>query len=77
MARPPKSNDKRRPAQTAGAGKTGKIPGIIHGEVPPREILLEFIQDNPDRANKRGNAAPTTLPRPRAFTQRAHRQDQQ
>jgi len=53
VARPPKSNDRRRPAQKAGAGKTGKIPGIIHGEVPSREILLEFIQDNPDRANKR------------------------
>jgi ribonuclease R len=54
VARPPKSNDKRRPADKAGATKTGgKIPGIIHGAVPPREILLEFIQDNPDRANKR------------------------
>ncbi|MDB5550169.1 MAG: rnr [Rhizobium sp.] len=32
----------------------GKPPqGIIHGAVPPREILLEFIQDNPDRASKR------------------------
>ncbi|WP_425523766.1 ribonuclease R [Rhizobium setariae] len=25
----------------------------MHGVVPPREILLEFIQDNPDRASKR------------------------
>ena len=56
MARPPKSNDKRRPAKNAGAQTSrtgGKLPGIIHGEVPSREILLEFIQDNPDRANKR------------------------
>jgi ribonuclease R len=28
-------------------------PVIIHGAVPPRETLLEFIADNPDRASKR------------------------
>jgi ribonuclease R len=45
----PRSNDKRQPAKTsAGPRKT-----IIQGVVPPREILLEFIQDNPDKANKR------------------------
>ncbi|CAN7319441.1 ribonuclease R [Rhizobium sp. LjRoot254] len=50
MGRPPKSNDKRQPARKPA----GKPPqGIIHGAVPPREILLEFIQDNPDRASKR------------------------
>ncbi|MGI2035827.1 ribonuclease R [Rhizobium panacihumi] len=27
--------------------------GIVHGAVPPREVLLEFIADNPDRASKR------------------------
>ena len=53
MARPQKSNDKRQPAKKAAGTKSGKIPGIIHGEVPSREILLEFIQDNPDRATKR------------------------
>ncbi|WP_235916707.1 ribonuclease R [Ciceribacter naphthalenivorans] len=26
---------------------------MIHGEIPPREVLLEFIADNPDRASKR------------------------
>ncbi|MCM2395626.1 ribonuclease R [Rhizobium sp. S95] len=26
---------------------------MIHGAVPPREVLLEFIADNPDRASKR------------------------
>ncbi|SSC72566.1 unnamed protein product [Ciceribacter sp. T2.26MG-112.2] len=26
---------------------------IIHGEIPSREVLLEFIADNPDRASKR------------------------
>ena len=50
MGRPPKSNDRRQPARKP----PGKPPqGIIHGAVPPREILLEFIQDNPDRASKR------------------------
>jgi ribonuclease R len=53
VARPQKSNDKRQPAKKSAGAKGGKIPGIIHGEVPPREVLLEFIQDNPDRANKR------------------------
>lgn len=49
MARPPRSNDKRQPAKkSAGVATT-----IIQGVVPPREILLEFIQDNPDRASKR------------------------
>jgi ribonuclease R len=49
VARAPRSNDKRQPA----AKPAGKPPGIIQGEVPSREILLEFIQDNPDRASKR------------------------
>ncbi|MCB1444643.1 MAG: RNB domain-containing ribonuclease, partial [Rhizobiaceae bacterium] len=57
MARAPRSNDRKQQARkSAGAegGRSGgKLPGIVHGEVPPREILLEFIQDNPDRANKR------------------------
>ncbi|WP_244484643.1 ribonuclease R [Rhizobium sp. Root149] len=26
---------------------------IVHGVVPPRDILLQFISDNPDRASKR------------------------
>jgi ribonuclease R len=49
VARPPKSNDKRTPAKKP----VGKPAGIIQGVVPPREVLLEFIQDNPDRASKR------------------------
>jgi ribonuclease R len=44
----PRSNDKRPAAKTAGTSKT-----IIQGVVPPRDILLEFIQDNPDKASKR------------------------
>jgi len=37
-------------------GKTSSVsekPVIIQGAVPPREVLLEFIADNPDRASKR------------------------
>jgi ribonuclease R len=49
VARLPRSNDKTRPAKKSA----GSPQGIIHGAVPPREILLEFIQDNPDRASKR------------------------
>ncbi|MDE1158989.1 MAG: ribonuclease R [Neorhizobium sp.] len=30
-----------------------KKPAIIQGAVPPREVLLEFISDNPDKASKR------------------------
>ncbi|WP_310214639.1 ribonuclease R [Neorhizobium sp. 2083] len=34
------------------ASPTGK-PVIIHGAVPPRDVLLEFIADNPDKGSKR------------------------
>jgi ribonuclease R len=53
VARAPRSNDKRQPAKKSAGAQGGKLPGIVHGEVPAREILLEFIQANPDRANKR------------------------
>ncbi|ATN33993.1 ribonuclease R [Rhizobium sp. ACO-34A] len=61
MTRPPRDTDtdtaprnrrERRAEKAAGAAKSGKQP-IIHGAVPPREVLLEFIVDNPDRASKR------------------------
>ena len=29
-----------------------EIP-LIHGEIPPREVLLRFIADHPDKASKR------------------------
>jgi ribonuclease R len=45
----PRANDKRQSAKKFADPKQT----IIQGVVPPREILLEFIQDNPDRANKR------------------------
>lgn len=35
-------------AKIAGGGSA-----IVHGAVPPREVLLEFIAENPDRASKR------------------------
>ncbi|GEO86411.1 ribonuclease R [Ciceribacter naphthalenivorans] len=48
---PASGNRRSRRAEVAGA--KGKTPTIIHGEIPPREVLLEFIADNPDRASKR------------------------
>ena len=48
---PASGNRRSRRAEAAGA-KSDK-PVIIHGEIPSREVLLEFIADNPDRASKR------------------------
>jgi ribonuclease R len=45
----PRSNDRTKPTAKAAGPKQP----IVQGVVPPREVLLEFIQDNPDRANKR------------------------
>jgi len=45
----------RRPDRTV-RGKTSsesEKPVIVQGAVPPREVLLEFIAENPDRASKR------------------------
>ena len=39
--------------KTSAAATAGDKPAIIHGAVPPRDVLLEFIADNPDRASKR------------------------
>ncbi len=42
-----------------GFGRTGRgkkvleSQGIIHGEVPPRDVLLKFIAEHPDQASKR------------------------
>ncbi len=44
---------RRAVAKTAGAKPAGESLPIIHGQVPPREVLLSFIADNPDRASKR------------------------
>ena len=35
------------------ASRSRKPDEIIHGEIPPRDVLLKFIADNPDRASKR------------------------
>ncbi len=54
-ATPASGNRRSRRAEAAGAktAKTADRPAIIHGEVPSREVLLEFIAENPDRASKR------------------------
>lgn len=48
---PGSGNRKSRRAE--GAAKAKETGAIIHGEVPSREVLLQFITDNPDRASKR------------------------
>ncbi len=47
------ANRKARRAANAAAGAVPDKPVIIHGEVPPRDVLMQFITDNPDRASKR------------------------
>ncbi|MDB5525667.1 MAG: ribonuclease [Rhizobium sp.] len=49
----PRANDKRQSAKKTAGTPPATSKAIIHGAVPSREILLEFIQDNPDRASKR------------------------
>lgn len=48
-----------RTKQSKRSGRAGRdlppdadIP-LIHGEIPPREVLLRFIADHPDKASKR------------------------
>lgn len=43
----------RKAALRAEKAALGDPTVIVHGVVPPREILLQFITDNPDRASKR------------------------
>ena len=50
---PDPASGNRRSRRAEAAGASGDKPTIIHGEIPPREVLLEFIADNPDRASKR------------------------
>ncbi len=47
---PPQS---RKAALRAELAASGDRSIIVQGVVPPREVLLEFIADNPDRATKR------------------------
>lgn len=46
-------NRKSRRAEGAARAKAGNPSALIHGEVPPRDVLLQFITDNPERASKR------------------------
>ncbi|MQY48284.1 ribonuclease R [Rhizobiales bacterium RZME27] len=49
-----KPNSRRTDRRANGEPKTASGgSAIVHGAVPPREVLLEFIADNPDRASKR------------------------
>jgi len=50
---PTPASGNRRSRRAEGAGAKSDKPAIIHGEIPSREVLLEFIADNPDRASKR------------------------
>ncbi len=54
----------KAPRKTSGSagdgfGRTGRgkkvleSAGIIHGEVPPRDVLLKFIAEHPDQTSKR------------------------
>lgn len=46
-------NRKSRRAEGAARARAGNPSALIHGEVPPRDVLLQFITDNPERASKR------------------------
>ena len=50
---PGSGNRKSRRAEGAAKAKAGNPAALIHGEVPPRDVLMQFITDNPDRASKR------------------------
>lgn len=58
MSKKPREDNKTTPASRKAAlraelAASGNPSVIVHGVVPPREVLLEFIADNPDRASKR------------------------
>ena len=50
---PGSGNRKSRRAEGAAKAKAGNPAALIHGEVPPRDVLMQFITENPDRASKR------------------------
>jgi len=39
--------------RTARSKRVNESEGIIHGEVPPRDVLLKFIAEHPQQASKR------------------------
>ncbi|OCP01235.1 MULTISPECIES: ribonuclease R [unclassified Ensifer] len=43
----------KKPARATKAGPAPTSEPIIHGAVPPRDVLMRFIAENPDRASKR------------------------
>ncbi len=47
------SPSSRKAALRAELAESGDRSIIVQGMVPPREVLLQFIADNPDRATKR------------------------
>ena len=55
MARDPRDRLRsgKRPARTGRDLPPGADVPIIHGEVPPREVLLRFISEHPEQASKR------------------------
>lgn len=58
MTKRPREENKHSPLSRKAALRAelaafGDRTVIVHGVVPPREVLLEFIADNPDRASKR------------------------
>lgn len=43
----------KKPVRAAKGGSAAASEPIIHGAVPPRDVLMRFIAENPDRASKR------------------------
>ena len=43
----------RKEGRAAKAASAPEKTAIIHGAVPPRDVLMRFIAENPDRASKR------------------------
>ncbi|PTM98892.1 ribonuclease R [Mycoplana dimorpha] len=48
-----RSRQTKRPGRAARELPPGADVPLIHGEIPPRDVLLRFIADNPDKASKR------------------------
>ena len=60
MTRPPRDRTERPAKSTVRLGRAAKLASlpkdpdvIIHGAIPPRDVLMRFISENPDRASKR------------------------
>lgn len=53
MTRQPREVRPSKKHKSVGKAASGEGITIIHGAVPPREVLLSFISDNPEQASKR------------------------